>query len=688
MNFKNKRLCRILCGCLVCLLLAGVLGMTASAADHPYPSYTYNSRDLAVPTAMPYEVSSVFGSAELGLEEDFLTPSDIYVTDDGEVFIMDSGNSRIIVLNKDLKLDRVIMPTDEEGDELLFWDASGLFVCSDGRLVVCATKDEAVFILDAEGRQLQKIGKPTSSIVPDGFQFRPIKAEIDSGGILYVLSMGSYSGAMQFDAKGNFMGFYGSEDVDLTFEVLLGHFWKSIMPDAAVEGMQRSVPVEFVSFALDHKDFVFTIRKGGETVTGQVRKLNAKGDNVLSEEKRFGDHTETILLKDIAVDDQGFITVIDSGSGRIMQYDPDGEMLYAFAGWGTQAGTFSTPVAVESMGDKLLVLDTDRGLISVFEPTQFANDVREATLLYRDGKYEDAKQPWLDVLACDNNYELANVGMGKIYEGLGEYQTAMEYYRNGNNKKFFSDAFEKYRSDLLREYFALLMIVIVIVIMVPLVMLSKKPTAKEVYAGGRPKSKYPFYCMFHPINGYDDLKAEKSTSFWRANCILLALFIVSILAHQLTGFPFNMNRVEQLNIWVSLCSTVGVFIAFVVCNWAVTTIMDGKGKLLEIWVFCAYALLPYVIVSGIAIVCSNMLTMDESAFYTAIQWIGTGWSAICMLIAIREVHQYSLAKTIGTLFITFFGLLVVVVVVAIVYSVFSQLIGFVSTLWSEIAMRL
>ena len=168
---------------------------------------------------------------------------------------------------------------------------------------------------------------------------------------------------------------------------------------------------------------------------------------------------------------------------------------------------------------------------------------------------------------------------------------------------------------------------------------------------------------------------------------MAALFVVSILAHQLTGFSFNMNRVEQLNVWVSLCSTVGVFVAAVVCNWAVTTIMDGKGKLLEIWVFCAYALLPYVILSAVAIVCSNLLTIDESAFYTAVQWIGYGWTALTLVIALREVHQYSLTKTILTIVITFFGLMIVVVVVAIVYSVFSQLIGFITTLWSEIMMR-
>jgi hypothetical protein len=59
-----------------------------------------------------------------------------------------------------------------------------------------------------------------------------------------------------------------------------------------------------------------------------------------------------------------------------------------------------------------------------------------------------------------------------------------------------------------------------------------------------------------------------------------------------------------------------------------------------------------------------------------------------MFIAIREVHQYTLTKTIVTLAVTFAGLVIVVVIVAIVYSVFGQLIGFLSTIWSELTLNL
>ena len=162
---------------------------------------------------------------------------------------------------------------------------------------------------------------------------------------------------------------------------------------------------------------------------------------------------------------------------------------------------------------------------------------------------------------------------------------------------------------------------------------------------------------------------------------------MSILIRQLTGFPFNTNRTDQFNLWVTVCSTIGVFIAFVLCNWAVTTIMEGKGRFLEIWTFCAYALLPYILLMIFVVILSNVLSGEEAAFYSMAQWIAYGWTALAMLMAIREVHQYSLSKTLVTLLITFLALMIVVVIVAILYSVFSQFVGFIATLISEIRLR-
>lgn len=126
-------------------------------------SYTYNSRDEAVPTASPYQPAGVYYGKDMGVDA-LSSPRDLYVTDAGEVYLLDSGNSRVVVLNSDLTPLRVIQPAAEDGEPLVFGEAAGISVCRDGRLLIADRKGQAVYILDAEGRQLKKIEKPDSGV--------------------------------------------------------------------------------------------------------------------------------------------------------------------------------------------------------------------------------------------------------------------------------------------------------------------------------------------------------------------------------------------------------------------------------------------------------------------------------------------------------------------------------------------
>ena len=136
-----------------------------------------------------------------------------------------------------------------------------------------------------------------------------IRDRVDSAGITYVISSNCYQGALQYDEQGRFLGFYGSEKVTLSLETILNQFWKSILTEAQAANMKRSVPAEFVSFCVGDGDFIYTVRKGNDVQTAQVKKLNALGDNILPE-KVFGDRGVTAQLADITVDPDGFITTV------------------------------------------------------------------------------------------------------------------------------------------------------------------------------------------------------------------------------------------------------------------------------------------------------------------------------------------------------------------------------------------
>lgn len=160
---------------------------------------------------------------------------------------------------------------------------------------------------------------------------------------------------------------------------------------------------------------------------------------------------------DVAATDDDFLFALDSTKGRIFLYDPEGSLVFAFGGKGSQKGTFASPAAVETSGEKVLVLDSSKSSVTVFEPTAYGRTVNEALRLYTDGDYDGSRALWEAVLREDGNMFTAYVGIGKALYYSGEYKEAIPYFREGKARANESKAVGEYRSALLRAAFPYLM---------------------------------------------------------------------------------------------------------------------------------------------------------------------------------------------------------------------------------------
>ena len=133
--------------------------------------------------------------------------------------------------------------------------------------------------------------------------------------------------------------------------------------------------------------------------------------------------------------------------------------------------------------------------------------------------------------------------------------------------------------------------------------------------------------------------------------------------------------------------TIGLFAVFVLCSWAVSTLADGEGKFREIWIFTAYALLPYVISLAVLTGLSNAFSLEESAFLGIVQAVAYVWTGANLFMAIREVHQYTAGKTIAVTLVSLLGMYLVMLIVTIGYSMFTQLISFIGMIINELRLR-
>ncbi|MFA7124005.1 MAG: hypothetical protein WC212_08200 [Candidatus Delongbacteria bacterium] len=458
------------------LIIASVSLQVSSVSFDNFISYRYDSWNEPVRTPDAYFVKQVVSGTSAGIDA-FLTPTDMFVTTDDELYILDPGKNRVVVLDNTYKFTRQITGFTDNGSEyFLSKDASGIYVDEEGYIFIADTGNKIVLVCDDEGEIVHKFVKPNSPLYPQEVDFKPSKVLTDSSGNTYVLVSGLYYGAIVYNPDGNFQTFFGTNNVTVTARVLADYFWKKIMTDEQKKQLGRYVPIAYTNMYIDRKNFIYTC------TDNSLRKLNPGGKEVLRKGSNlfFGDyytvwdHGKPIntIFTDLVVESNGIVSMLDSARGKIFQYGPESDLLYAFGGSSNQLGTFKDPSAIEAMNGDLLVLDSKNADITVFEPTAFAMKVRMGSDLYNTGKYENSLELWGEVLKADANYELAYTGLGKAQFNLGEFDKAMVSFRLGEDRMNYSLAKKEYRSILLQKYFGLIGTVMILLIIFAAAMIN------------------------------------------------------------------------------------------------------------------------------------------------------------------------------------------------------------------------
>ncbi|SDB06994.1 Yip1 domain-containing protein [Ruminococcaceae bacterium FB2012] len=196
------------------------------------------------------------------------------------------------------------------------------------------------------------------------------------------------------------------------------------------------------------------------------------------------------------------------------------------------------------------------------------------------------------------------------------------------------------------------------------------------------------HCIFHPVEGFEDLRWKKQGSMKIAMVIVFLLFVNMVADRQLTGFQFNTAYVKVFNIVPLLVQSVVYFFTWVIANWALCTLFDGEGTLKKICIYSAYALVPYIVCSFISIFISNFIVEDEKIWMTAIYYLGLIWSVVLMIQAMKAAHQYSFKKTIVSMVFTIVAMLLILFLAILLLSLFQQVYVFGYSIYTEIAYRI
>lgn len=712
---------------LISILMTLITGFSAAGA--PYDSYVFNSRGQRIASVQAYLPSAIIDGQTIGIGA-FNRPRDFAVAPDNRIYILDTGNNRLISLNPDLSLEKVITSFSDGGFEDKFANPSGITISSEGHLYIADTDNARIVVLDQNGCLLRVIGPPVIKdkqvLATNDIVYQPRKVAVDPLGRIYVIAANVYEGILQFNPDGTFDGFIGAPRVKPSIADV---FWSKIASSEQRAQQQLFLPIEYANFSISRRGLLYAVVRGAETDVGDdlVKLLNPAGADIMRRASQLpiiGDiefdgasYSSTSSFVDILGRENDMFSILDATRGRVFTYDHNGDLLYVFGGLGDTIGRFRNPLALERIEDTLLVLDS-RG-ITVFEPTEYAIAIHNALSLYHQGGYDESAVVWQQILDGNPNYETAYNAIATNALRKENYELAMRYFRLGEHHLGYSNAFAHYRHSVINENISWIMTGLLLLIPL-LFVLSKlklkdkvgkllgltnnKDALKELAAVVNAENmsvplktkfeyiirkyidslQYALYVIFHPFDGFWDLKHEKRGTLAAANTLLIMTILTFVFTRQYTAFIFNEADLANINLFTDSSALLLLFMLWVGINWAFTTLMEGKGTLKDIYIMSAYALTPFVLLNIPSTLVSHVLTQPEGDLLLLVKVISVIWSVGLLILGSMVIHDYTGLKTIVTMVLIICGIAASLFVGMLFTSVIDHVVRFVLTIYTEI----
>lgn len=744
---KNNAIIRLLAVIIAALCLIQI----PVGASSPYSSYVYNNNGgfSSAPDALRFENSIDIGEIkdkqgrEIGaldlnnVDGASSTPGNIFVAENGLVYICDSGNQRIIVLNNDYSFNKIIntfknKTVDENGKTNEFVDTFSLptsvFVDNrDNTIYICdqngATVDNTdaavhknikegtsgrVIQLDANGNFIRQIAGIDNEVLPDDFIFQPVKMVVDSAGRIFILSRQCIQGIIELSEEGEFVQCLGAAKATYSAVELMRRMF---MTKEQRKSSENIVSTEYSGITVDDENFLFvtnaTFTKDTVSQTERLARLNAKGKNVLRTAsdfaKPYGDSDVGFAyggpsqLVDVMCLDDGIYAVLDRLRGKVFFYNADGVNLFEFGTTVDQTDAVHStyvesmlvnPVSIAWNNDCCIVLDAESGYIKIYTMTDYAKLIMTANKYHTNDEWDKEEECWEQVLTLNLNSAAAKQSIAKVYYRKKDYTTAMAYFKDIVDQDNYSLAYKYMRQEVIEKYFGIALIVIIAVIV--LIVLIKKWWKKHIPRAGDDTYighlRYAGTILSRPLNGSWFLVRENHASVASATTILIVTALVSLIQSRYTGFIFNANG-EYVNIIYEILKIVLPVMLFCVCNWCVTSLLNGEGNFRAIYIGTCYSLTPIIIFYPVAIILSNVMVKEEGDFFSVFITLAFVLVLLLIFATNMRIHDYNPGFAVLELLITVIVMLLVVFLAILFFALVQQMYDFVSRLLQEIATR-
>ena len=721
----KKTLLRVL---LIALLLTMILGTVTASAFEAYQTYTYSIDGKPLLSPAAYSASVSVDSSQMDLTTKFgnitlsKDASDVVTDELGNVYIADTGNNRIVILNRYYKVTAIIDSyVDSYGRPQTFNGPQGVFVTNpnnmtDGskEIYVCDTANSRIVVLDTSYNHKRTIEKPTSQLLP-AEQFKPSAVAVDIYGRIFLISKTCFQGVIVMSSEGDFTGFIGAQKV--TYDVLQ-MLWRNFQTKEQIAASVQNISVAYNNITVDNDGFVYVTSSNisaaehKSTLTSKnaayspVKKLNSAGSQIMKRNGFFDPSGEVALtagsvvskIIDCAVGPEGSWSILDSRHSRVFTYDQNGNLLFAFGDKGDQLGNAENPVAItyqviDGVSYLLLLDQSYVGMkLTVYSPTEYCDTIILALKNANDHKYDESIYYWQDVLTRNNNFDLAYIGIGKALFSQQKYDEAMDMLSRAYETSYYSKAFNEKNKEILGKWLLPVVILVIVVVVLFFKFLGyagKKNKATSLKVGRKTyweELLYAFHLVFHPFDGFWDLKHEQRGSV-RAGTTILGISVVALFYNSIgKGYIFNPRGTDE-NVFVIAIAVLLAVLLWCVANWCLTCLFEGEGSLKDIYIATTYSLAPLPLFFILATVLTNFMDSTGESIVNLLTSVAIVWVGILIFFGMLVTHDYQIGKNVLITICTIVAMLVILFVATLFGTLVYKMIAFVVGIITEVVNR-
>ncbi len=712
---------------LIALLLALVFSLGTLAAV-PYATYTYDIDGNMALSPDAYVPDRLIDSDDLLLKTPLSGAKDLFIDEYMNLYIADTKNNRILVCDDDYN---VLFSISQ------FYNANGILDSLSGpqgvfvnavEIFVADTENNRIVVFNRETGDFKRIiEQPESDVMPEGSVYKPIALAVDTAGRIYVVSSTTTYGVISMNSDGTFLGFLGAQKVTPSaFDI----FWRKFQTKAQRQQSTQYVPTEFNNITMDDDGFIYVTTSTIDASSQQnaietkstsadyapVKMLNPKGDDVMNRNGFFPPSGEVKVeteltavegassgsadspsgpskIIDVALGPSGMWSIIDEKRSKVFTYDDDGNLLYIFGDKGSQLGNIQNIQSVVYKGTDMLILDKSNDTITIYKRTEYGDTLVAALQNTQDRLYDKAAIYWEQILQKNSNFDMAYIGIGDSLYRQGDYEGAMEMYQMAHAVEDYSNSFKQIRKNWMEKY----ILIVPIVVVAFFILLSKffKYANKVNVAGQKIKDKrsfketflYTFHIIFHPFDGFWDMKHEKRGSMAAAITVVIITILSFIYKSAGTAYIFNSDSVG-VSYMGEILGVLLPYLLWGVANWCLTTLFDGEGRMRDIFMATGYALMPIPMMIIPTTICSNFLLLEEGAILTMVNVIGYIWAGFLIFFAMSVVHDYPIAKNVITCIGTIVGMAFIMFIGVLFSGLLGKIVSFVYNVYVELSYRM